>query len=544
MTHKWINRILWLCVCCLGLAVIAQGGQSIPERMLMRAPVLSLDGLWEEAPEPATGGSAYRCRLPEQCPENALLALGTAPEKLEVYLDGERVYSLEGGRAASAGSHWIELPGETANRLLEVRSADSGDALRALLNGRCYVGDRGAVFCRFLRENLYALLFGFFALMAGLLIWRMGFRLRKRSPMIDDRGMYELAGFVLCAGVWVVTDSHLLQLVTGRVGAVAMTSFVSFLMMPVFLLRFLDGQVENGKLAGLQKPYLVNATLCLALHLAGWLPLYRTIIVQHVLIVLTMGMVLKEIVSQWRQTGRETLRKVLRGFSMLFVCGIAALAEFYLNFADGRYPYFYSLGILLLTVCLLDAGLAKYMEYMARSARGEAYRKLAYADAMTGLGNRAAYLSDMEQSGAQSGLTFVMMDINNLKEVNDQYGHQAGDELIQAAADAMKRVFGGRGQSYRLGGDEFLVVLQNASQEAAEQLLEQLDRTIAEANRKRSFPVQIAWGCAMAGERRIAPEQLFREADANMYRRKQGMKGQVRSETVPPEKRGAADGTP
>ena len=137
-----------------------------------------------------------------------------------------------------------------------------------------------------------------------------------------------------------------------------------------------------------------------------------------------------------------------------------------------------------------------------------------------------------------------MMDINNLKEVNDQYGHQAGDELIQAAADAMKRVFGGRGHSYRLGGDEFLVVLQNASQEAAEQLLEQLDRTIAEANRKRSFPVQIAWGCAMAGERRIAPEQLFREADANMYRRKQGMKGQVRSEIVPPEKRGAADGTP
>lgn len=505
-----------------------QNGQSVPNGRIGTGEMFSLNGLWKRSAEQPEVGSAYQCRIPEGSPENAVFFLDSILDDTTVYLDGQWLYACSGGQAAgSIGSHWITLPGKTAGRILEVRSAASGEKLLALLNGRCRLGDKSAMLESFWQHNLYAVLFGFFALAVSSLIWGLGFRLRKHYPAFGYREMRELAGFILCAGVWVMTDSHLLQFVTDRVGAVTMVSFISFLIMPVFLLRFLEGQLSPGKLRLLEKAYLINGVICLALHLSRLMSLYRTIITQHVLTLLSMGVVLKEIIWELRRTGKLALKKLLLGFSMLFACGVAALVEFYLNFADGRYPYFYSLGIFLLIVCLVDAGLGKYMEYMAKSARSEAYRQLAYADAMTGLGNRAAYLSDREQMDASPGLTYIVMDVNNLKTVNDQYGHQAGDSLIKAAADCVKRTFGEKNRSYRLGGDEFLVVLEACSREGVERILMDLETSIAVTNRERQIPVQLAWGFAMAETEQVTPEQLFHEADAHMYRRKQHMKGQL-----------------
>lgn len=91
-------------------------------------------------------------------------------------------------------------------------------------------------------------------------------------------------------------------------------------------------------------------------------------------------------------------------------------------------------------------------------------KKLSETDTLTGLYNRNAYEIDTaywSDNKELNKLAVIMIDVNGLKTVNDNIGHEAGDELIKGAALCINRSFGGRGRVYRTGGDEFIVVLDN-----------------------------------------------------------------------------------
>ena len=85
-------------------------------------------------------------------------------------------------------------------------------------------------------------------------------------------------------------------------------------------------------------------------------------------------------------------------------------------------------------------------------------KRLSIEDALTGLFNRNKFNQTMErlETASFSQLGVASIDLNGLKNVNDQMGHSAGDSLIRCTADHIGRVFPGR--SYRIGGDEFLVI--------------------------------------------------------------------------------------
>lgn len=93
-------------------------------------------------------------------------------------------------------------------------------------------------------------------------------------------------------------------------------------------------------------------------------------------------------------------------------------------------------------------------------------RSMAYVDALTGLGNRAAYdkhVRQLEDDIARGKANFAVgvFDINGLKEINDGYGHAKGDKVIIEAARNLKQAFE-NGKVYRIGGDEFIVLVEGA----------------------------------------------------------------------------------
>ena len=83
----------------------------------------------------------------------------------------------------------------------------------------------------------------------------------------------------------------------------------------------------------------------------------------------------------------------------------------------------------------------------------------AIRDAMTGFYNRRAYKEDLERIGSDPDFVYVSIDINGLKGVNDNQGHEAGDRMILGAAQCVEACFGGMGTAYRLGGDEFAALI-------------------------------------------------------------------------------------
>lgn len=117
----------------------------------------------------------------------------------------------------------------------------------------------------------------------------------------------------------------------------------------------------------------------------------------------------------------------------------------------------------------------------------------------------------------------IWFDINNLKTVNDTYGHAAGDQLIKLAADSVRSVTGRDVHAYRMGGDEFMVVACNISVKDMDALLHLWDVRLDALNEYAEFPCTMAYGRAWSRDS-IDLDELIRLADEDMYDRKQEMK--------------------
>lgn len=99
------------------------------------------------------------------------------------------------------------------------------------------------------------------------------------------------------------------------------------------------------------------------------------------------------------------------------------------------------------------------------------YQWLVYTDLLTGAMNRNAFELDTHKlrgTEQQKNITVVSCDLNKLKAINDQFGHSAGDEHIRALAQLLMKNFRTQGSTYRIGGDEFVTLLFNASLDATE----------------------------------------------------------------------------
>ena len=152
--------------------------------------------------------------------------------------------------------------------------------------------------------------------------------------------------------------------------------------------------------------------------------------------------------------------------------------------------------------------------------------ELAYLDSLTELSNKTAYAKRVEvlesellqNSKLQFGI--AMLDINNLKMVNDSMGHEMGDQLIQEATDMMKAVFKDC-IIYRVGGDEFVILFFPPLLEQMENLVTKFEEHQTEYNRMhREFPcgVWVAVGYSMYDHTKDNKYMdVFKRADELMY---------------------------
>lgn len=150
--------------------------------------------------------------------------------------------------------------------------------------------------------------------------------------------------------------------------------------------------------------------------------------------------------------------------------------------------------------------------------------KTAYSDALTGLGNRAAFSREMLAYEAFTNAGCVVADVNNLKHCNDRYGHKEGDCIIEDAAECIKKAFENLGTCYRIGGDEFCVLIENGEEKEIQTALEGMERLIAKKNELRKMPLSIACGYAVRENAKESMEQLFNRGDEMMYDAKYRMK--------------------
>jgi two-component system, cell cycle response regulator len=147
-------------------------------------------------------------------------------------------------------------------------------------------------------------------------------------------------------------------------------------------------------------------------------------------------------------------------------------------------------------------------------------------DHLTGLHNRRGFVSLAEQhlklsSRQRVRSTLIFMDVDNLKYINDNFGHREGDYALQQIAGLLRECFRQSDIIGRLGGDEFCVLLSHASEMAEFLVRERLSHLIGRNNRnsRRVYALSVSLGIVnVAGHRELA--QQISRADALMYEHK------------------------
>lgn len=163
---------------------------------------------------------------------------------------------------------------------------------------------------------------------------------------------------------------------------------------------------------------------------------------------------------------------------------------------------------------------------------------LAFHDSLTGLKNRAAFEDTIASVlRANKGTTaLLMLDLDNFKPVNDQLGHDAGDRLLKSVAQTIRSAVGKRDHVFRMGGDEFIVVMpETGEQEAAataERIIESVRQRVAGQHREHTGGnLSVSVGISLAPEHSLDPEILCKKADQALYMSKE--KGKNRWQLYP-----------
>ena len=134
--------------------------------------------------------------------------------------------------------------------------------------------------------------------------------------------------------------------------------------------------------------------------------------------------------------------------------------------------------------------------------------------------NRRAYEEDINKLNLSKEWVYVSMDLNGLKRANDSFGHVAGDELIRAAADCMKSSFSEHGKVYRVGGDEFVVIITKDIPQF-ENMLRTFEQRVASWHGEFVESMAVSYGYVFSSERKWnSIFDISKASDERMYESK------------------------
>ena len=174
----------------------------------------------------------------------------------------------------------------------------------------------------------------------------------------------------------------------------------------------------------------------------------------------------------------------------------------------------------------IDVQVRQEENYERRLAQAQ---NIANTDALTGVKNRHAYMEAEERLNRQItehrhlSFAIVIFDVNDLKKVNDNVGHQAGDEILRSACKTISGIFG-RTSVFRVGGDEFVAIIQGDNFE----MLDDMIRKLEDHNTKASITGGVVIACGMAKfENDSCVASIFDRADRNMYLNKVKLKEKI-----------------
>lgn len=440
-------------------------------------------------------------------------------------LDGEEIYRVE-ERPYSLGNYLVPvpLPAQADGALLEVCIQAPEGGLHRIQLPQLVISDSGVYLKGLLIQEAPSLVLNLMLLFCAVLMFAMAFVDWKRPTFLQ---MLIRGTLALNCAIYFMCETCTLVYLSSIPRFVYLLDLFSFAMLGTPLLLLIGWDLEGWSrtlLRGVAGLGLVNAGLQLILALSGRRELRLMLPATHIVQILGILSVLCTFV--FCLSHHKQVPSLYMG-SFVVVGGAVDLALF-LSEHWTRNVFFLKICLLIYLFLQIYAYIRGLMARSAKEARAAYYQALAMRDPLTGCYSRAAFELDRADWDRADDCMVFSIDLNNLKQTNDTYGHSEGDRLISVFGQVLLQVFSAAGKCYRLGGDEFWVLCRHGTPAQAQALLQAV-RQEADAQSQLyqlHYPLTYAVGTASTSEARGNLDQALELADQRMYYQKRLEKGE------------------
>lgn len=479
----------------------------------------------------------FSLTLPEDFDEPLSLLFKTTHTCVDVSVGRQTVYS----RNAEQNPSFLKSPGALWH-IVDIPRGSAGQTLNIYLSavyedyyGNDLViryGSREGCAMELLTGSLPIVLINCIILFVGfscLLLHAFGF-LRKNGMA---RNSFLFVGlFAICIAAWSLCQSGFLQFILPDGPTLYLVDFFSFYLFPacfnLFLASICKGRSET-LFCVLSAGYLIESAVSTVLQFAGVADMFEMISLGHALMAVDAVCIFLFIHIEIHKENNDLARKLRLPLYVVICFGVAELITYYIN--DFRQTsIFLPVGTIIFIVMLAAQLVQQYYISILEEQKMAYFKKLANTDMLTDVFNRNAYentLKRLEQQEMELRTTCVVLfDINNMKQINDNFGHEKGDQALKLCCRLIQNAFGPQGSCYRIGGDEFVYLCNHG--EDLSLAAARFDEMIRQEARGLDFPFGVAMGYASYDPAvDHALRDVIRRSDEMMYRNKEIQKRQA-----------------
>ena len=460
------------------------------------------------------------------------LLIRSSLQSVSVYLDGVSIYSnnLDQDQQSIFTSVWnfVEIPQMSQNKTLTLELISPYLQMSGTVN-QVYYGGQGDLIIYLFNSHGLQLLISLIILMMGLSMMILTLIFNPK----ESKGSELIGLFAIFVSLWLLAESRMLQFFTGNQFILGSLAYImlslSISPMILYIKRHVIKRlhvVYTGVLIILG----LNFAFILLAQLVGYKDFFETVSQTNIIIisaaVVIISLLLYEIMIFKN-------KNALNLFKRLMIILTAGVVEF-INFFLGNY-HNTSLFILIGLAVFMSFQIVDYLRVIIRiisqSKLAQQYQLLALQDQLTGSKNRMAFENDVEmllQSNQHKSMRVIFFDLNNLKEINDQFGHAVGDIAIIRAFELIQDAFEDLGSCYRVGGDEFACLFETADEQVYQQRIDYFIEKVSLTSQEFIHSFTMAYGSAVYDG---SQDQYFSDtmsrADQSMYQTKLRQKSSI-----------------
>ncbi len=466
---------------------------------------------------PAGIRKIYRGTLPAETFHENYFCFEISHHNIEVYFGDELVYSLsdsgDNGVLNNVGSNWCIVPVDQNHVGKEVTVILTPLFEAAVSKTPSFLlGSPHTLTVDILIGELPLLALSSLCILIGIFMIAV-FLYFRFIIKTDNKEIVYLGFFSVSIGLWKLTDLYCAALLVPEHSvAINYLSVSALFLTPICLIPYFTTLFEKGKQKVLWILSCVSSAVYLAVlfaQITGIAEIRQNLIYSHILLVISLSSVPATVLVNRIVYKTAGLRRSWKLLLLLFAGIILDLIFYYRNNENGLMS-FSIMSLIIYTLII-------FLFSVQDSARK------AYTDSRTGLVNRTRWMELMnEDTSASNPYAVLMIDMNGLKQINDTYGHDAGDEMIFRLSDILRKTLPSSAVICRWGGDEFAVLLADTNRAHLELQIAKLFSESEKYNAEHpELPLHFAVGAVLSSEHPEASRQeLFRLADDEMYRNK------------------------